>query len=326
MDVICRTFTDPDELAALLHPSRVELIPLGHERFTAELTTVDLPRIRMRRTREPSPRLAHVRQSPGRTHFGFLADETSAPVVVDGMTVTPDVVLRFAQAADSNQHSLGPIRWANISIDRAGLDALGPEIAEQEPAASSGSRAVVPGKSALRRLRRLHSDVELAVIQSPAALGEPEAVRAVENQIVQALVDCLTGLEQRWPTSAQVRHATVMRRFRDLLEANLDCTLYLPEVCAALGVSHRALSYCCHELLGTSPKRYFYLRRMYMVRRTLLQADRYATTVTEIATRYGFWEFGRFSVHYKALFGEKPSATLRRESMNAEPCAGTVVS
>jgi AraC-like DNA-binding protein len=61
-----------------------------------------------------------------------------------------------------------------------------------------------------------------------------------------------------------------------------------------------------------SPTRYLWLRRMHLARRALRMADPEATTVTEIATNYGFWELGRFSVAYRALFGESPSASLRR--------------
>jgi AraC-like DNA-binding protein len=54
------------------------------------------------------------------------------------------------------------------------------------------------------------------------------------------------------------------------------------------------------------------LRRMHLVRRALLSADRSKATVTSIVTDHGFWELGRFSVAYRALFGEAPSETLHR--------------
>jgi len=47
-------------------------------------------------------------------------------------------------------------------------------------------------------------------------------------------------------------------------------------------------------------------------RRALLLAQDRNVTVTEIATDFGFAELGRFSVEYRAVFGECPSATLRR--------------
>jgi AraC-like DNA-binding protein len=60
------------------------------------------------------------------------------------------------------------------------------------------------------------------------------------------------------------------------------------------------------------PMRYLWLRRMHLVRRTLLRATSGATTVTEVAMNFGFWELGRFSVAYRRLFGELPLTSLHR--------------
>ena len=94
------------------------------------------------------------------------------------------------------------------------------------------------------------------------------------------------------------------------MEENPDEPLYIPELCNSIGVSDRTLRICCQEQLGLSPKRYLLLRRMHLARRTLREAAPTATTVTQTAMRYGFWELGRFAGAYNSLFGELPSATL----------------
>jgi len=49
-----------------------------------------------------------------------------------------------------------------------------------------------------------------------------------------------------------------------------------------------------------------------LVRPAFMRADPAAVTVTGIAIDHGFWELGRFSVEYRALFGESPFAAPAR--------------
>jgi AraC-like DNA-binding protein len=127
--------------------------------------------------------------------------------------------------------------------------------------------------------------------------------------LIEAMVALATGdaSEER---GAQRRHALIMRRFHRYVAERPDQPLYIPEVCKAIGVAERTLRVCCQEQLGTSPKHFLLRRRMQLARRDLSKADPRTTTVTEVATRYGFWQFGQFAGEYKSMFGELPSVTL----------------
>jgi AraC-like DNA-binding protein len=56
--------------------------------------------------------------------------------------------------------------------------------------------------------------------------------------------------------------------------------------------------------MGMGPIRFLALRRMHLAHRALLRADPSKSTVTCIITDHGFCQLGRFSVTYRALFGE----------------------
>jgi transcriptional regulator GlxA family with amidase domain len=127
------------------------------------------------------------------------------------------------------------------------------------------------------------------------------------------MVGCLDPRQRRESSLAQGQHAIVMRRFWRVVEENPEQPLYMPEICKAIRVPDRTLRMCCQEHLGMGPKRYLLLRRMHLARRELRQTAPDPTSVTDTATRFGFWQLGRFAVEYHSLFGESPSATLRRQ-------------
>jgi transcriptional regulator GlxA family with amidase domain len=117
------------------------------------------------------------------------------------------------------------------------------------------------------------------------------------------------------------QHKAIIARFEEFVAANADRPLYLTEICAGIGVAERTLRGACAEHVGMGPIRFLTLRRMHLVRRALLQADPSNSTVTRVVTDHGFWELGRFSVSYRALFGESPSETLQSAAREPEPHA-----
>jgi transcriptional regulator GlxA family with amidase domain len=77
-----------------------------------------------------------------------------------------------------------------------------------------------------------------------------------------------------------------------------------------LGVSERGLRNAFYGVRGMGPKRRMLALRLQSAHHALGEAAAEPTTVTRVATRYGFYELGRFAATYKLAFGEVPSATL----------------
>jgi len=102
-----------------------------------------------------------------------------------------------------------------------------------------------------------------------------------------------------------------MRWFRRAVEKT-PIRLYIPELCASIGGDGPDIAELLPGAARLSPNRYLLLRRMHLTRRGLRHGTRDGTAVTEIATQYGFWQFGSLAGEYESLFGKAPPATLHR--------------
>ena len=305
------TFTSPDRYRTLVRAAALDLLATSTGDFRAELTQIDLHRLWMQRGSDSLPRTVRTSIDPDRVPVVFLADAHQAPMQVGRAELAPGQLLLYGPGSSSRQQTTGPSRWASLSLAPADLAAASVAIAGREVAAPTGIEILRPDPRSLARLRFLHDEADRIARTRPDILARPAVARALEQAAVRAMVACLAGTTAA-ETSFWRQRARVIARFEDFLAMRRHEPVYMAEICAALGVSERTLRTCCHEHLGTSPVRYLWLRRMHLARRALLRADPAATTVTGIATDHGFWELGRFSVEYRALFGETPSATLRR--------------
>ena len=174
-----------------------------------------------------------------------------------------------------------------------------------------------PRVPAMARLLAVHRAISDLAETAPDILARPAVANALEQSLLQAAIGSVSDTETA--DSQRAWRRSVMVRFENYLEANPDQPLHVIDVCAAVGVSERTLRMHCQAHLGVGPQRYLWLRRMNQVRRSLALADPAEKTVTQIATDYGFWELGRFSVSYRNLFGERPSVTLGRPADMKSP-------
>lgn len=105
--------------------------------------------------------------------------------------------------------------------------------------------------------------------------------------------------------------AQIVGEIDAFLSRHLHEAIHIADLCELTGVSERSVRNACHAVCGMSPTRYFMHRRMEAVHHALEIAEPARGTVTRLATDYGFFELGRFAATYAAMFGERPSETLR---------------
>lgn len=141
---------------------------------------------------------------------------------------------------------------------------------------------------------------------------DAQAAHGMEQQLVDVLVTCLLARPLMDKTQTERRDRGIAARFEDWLEAHPNERLHGEDLGAAIGISGRLLRMCCAEDLGMSPTSYIRLRSMHRVRSILSGGAAQGVTVSKIAHCHGFHDLGRFAATYRSLFGELPSATLRR--------------
>ena len=126
-------------------------------------------------------------------------------------------------------------------------------------------------------------------------------------------LDSIASLQ---PPTAEAIVPAGIRRALAHMRGNLERQLTLAELVLASRVPARTLQRQFRLFLGAAPLVHLRRMRLAAARQALLEAAPGAS-VTAIAARNGLGHAGRFSVDYRACFGESPSDTLARASQTS---------
>jgi len=310
--------TDVNEFRAAVRPVNRDLTVTGRGQFSASVTRIDAHHLWMQRVQEQLPRAWELAIPPTRTAILFSSAEPEFPMGWRGAEIAANEVIP-ARAGVSGWHTLsGATNWGSMSLPSDRLTDASIALSGRDATPSHDAVALAVPPLVLGRLRRLHAAMGQLAETAPEIISNPDAAHGLEQTLTDVMLACLGTTDIREDSAARRRHAAIVRRFLALMDARPGQAFYLPEICKALAVNERTLQICCQEQLGVGPKQYLLLRRLQLARQALQIATRAPGSVTEVATRYGFWELGRFAVYYRRTFGESPSTTLnacrRRDS------------
>jgi AraC family ethanolamine operon transcriptional activator len=161
------------------------------------------------------------------------------------------------------------------------------------------------GAIASRRLVRIMSHLgtnRLGLTPSTADFWKRSIVECMAANVMSSLPPDDSG----WLPSAR----RLIRRVEEYLDEAGTRPVHVSEICAGLGVSRRTLHRAFQEVFGLGPVSFLRHKRLCAVHSILHESAPGSTTVASVAMQQGFYELGRFSQYYHAMFGERPSQTL----------------
>jgi AraC-like DNA-binding protein len=305
-----RSFTDPDEFQSAIRGGDARYSVLGLGAFEAELTTIEFGRLTLQRGREHLPRLASSAMPPSKVGMlGWFGDRQLP--LVRGLQMRRGDWMFLGPGMQSNHRTFGPNDFVALTLDASDLTRAAIELTGCELTVTPGMVLRSPGHLGDRLLSAIGTATDMTRTASGILASRP-ACDALEEALLRPMVMCLLHGEARKESKPRGRRAGMAKTFEAVVEANFNRSLLISGLCRIVGVSERTLRNICQEQMGMSPHRFLALRRLHLARRALLRSDQQTATVTGIAMSHGVWELGRFAVAYKSLFGESPSATLRR--------------
>jgi len=306
---------DLDDLRHVLGSGYLHCVPLGRGVPTGTVCHASIGEVLLRAGQLSADVRGRAGVDGDRNRISFTVKLDSEARVFSfrsGHEVLPGEVFRLARG-DVNDYRLnGRLCFALISLSTAllarhgGDEALRGDVGFWEQHVWFRAPEAIR-RSAVRSVRRT-----LAHVFDAARPITGQALRQLQSDLVEPFLWCILSDERNPEERHAPSAATIVRNVENWVDGQSPQTIQIADLCRALRLSRRTLHRAFAETLGVGPAGYLTRKRLTAVRTELRRSDPAAINVTDVATKYGFWELGRFARDYRRTFGERPSETLGR--------------
>jgi AraC-like DNA-binding protein len=301
---------DPDAMRMTLQDGAIEHLQLGRGVFEGSGTHTTTPGLRTDWGDNNQPLQARGGLSRDMLTVGVLIGGEGAWRIQGAPAASGDMVL-LPEGGELLINLPPKAQWLALQVSRDRLEAAGVPLGRLQGAAAWRLGAA-QGSGGYAQL------ADVAPVLAPLEAFPVDAgfdVHVAQEQLFTAL---LCEWERRRAADGRAaeklqpdERLRVVRRAEAYIEAHSGAVVRIDDLCSAACTSLSTLERVFREVFGLTPRRYLTLRRLAGVRSDLLNGDP-ARSVTDVATRWGFFHLGRFAQEYGQLYHERPSQTRTR--------------
>ena len=211
-------FADADGYQATLQ-DMLDLVVLQPRDFSARLTWVELPSLHLLRAQEASARLAYLRLPPGQVFVTFLTQK-GLPLICSGAELQFGDIMFHSRGECGHQRTTARTRWGCVSVTPASLLTFGETIAGRSLVPPPSGCLIRPISTDLHQLLRLHAQAGRIAETNLDRIAHKEVVRAMEQDLIFALVKCLATCEVKEDQPNRRHQAAVLVQLEAVLAAN----------------------------------------------------------------------------------------------------------
>jgi AraC family transcriptional regulator, ethanolamine operon transcriptional activator len=275
--------------------------------FQGMVRHLQLPGVRL--VHEGASRAMRQRGALGHDSYGFaLAIDLPGAAFFNGQRLDANSIMA-GRADDLDLCSPEMFSMIGAVVSTELLSSLWEQMHQTRLAPWLDAQLVVRAQpETVQTLRSLHLDT-LSTMTAPTM--DDTALLQLRDAILIEWIEALPASADTSELKTAAARKRVVDRACDLLLSHAAEPMSILQLCSRIGASRRKLNYCFQDVLGTTPVKYLRAVRLNGVRRELKAVRDAHTGVQDVATRWGFWHLGQFSLDYKRQFGELPSTTLR---------------
>jgi hypothetical protein len=210
-----------------------------------------------------------------------------------------------------HQRTSGPSHWGFIEAQLEDVAEWYQILTGQEFPSQFLGRILRPPLPDAVNLLNLHAEAGRLLGADPETFSHPEVVRALELNMIHALVECLSAPPIREDTLVQRRRSDLMLRFEAAIASRSDRpSPDLGELCREIEIPERSLDNYSQQFLGMRSRQYLLLRRLYILRGALRVGRTLPVDLDSVACHHGFVDARTLNASYLAVFGETLQATI----------------